>query len=117
MKIEKGPFQEISQLEPYKQKVLAGRFYNCKRTFIVKADDAYLAVTFTIFERLKAAFLKIVGKNYFRDVFKAKKVIIIPNSEVAKLVPISGFRCALPPDQPALKPAKAGRYTQTNFFC
>ncbi|MCE5316399.1 MAG: hypothetical protein LLG04_03425 [Parachlamydia sp.] len=109
MKIEQGPFQAISQLEPqYKEKALAGRFYHTKRTFVVKTPDAYLAVTFTIFERLKAAFLKIIGKDYFSDVLKAKSVAFVTNNELAKLVPIAqAAPVAIPKALPAGVPAQA----------
>lgn len=85
MKIEQGPFQEISNLLPqFKEKVLAGRFYHCKRVFVIKTNDGYLAATLTIFERFKAALLQIFGKDY---TLKGKKVTFVPNSKLEKLIP------------------------------
>lgn len=60
------------------QKTLDGKWYHVTpRTFIVKADNKFYAITLTCFERLKAAFLKIFGGNYFATILKAKEVTVL----------------------------------------
>lgn len=61
------------------QKSIDGRWYQLSpRTYIVKADNnRYSVVTLNCFERLKAAFLKIFGVNYFAKILSAKEVTIL----------------------------------------
>lgn len=84
MQIRQRPFHGIQNLLPqHKEKALAGRFFHYTRVFVVKSENAYLAVTLTIFERFKAAFLHILGKDYSLN---GKKVAFVSNSQLKKLI-------------------------------
>lgn len=88
MKIKQGPVWNLSDLNsPYKHQAIEGRFYHCKRVFIVHTDKGYFAVAFNLFERITAVFAKIVGKNNFKDKLGAKHITILSSADIKKVPP------------------------------
>lgn len=98
MHIKQRDCQKINEVNTfYIQKTLQGkRIQLSPRTFIVKADGRYLAVAFNCFERLAAAFLKIVHVDYFKWRLKAKEFKILTPGDLK-----AALERPIPPQKPA----------------
>ncbi|MCE5319250.1 MAG: hypothetical protein LLG04_18040 [Parachlamydia sp.] len=75
MRILQNPCTDYSQIDhKHIQQAIEGKWYQLNsRTFLVKADGKYLAVSFNCLERIAAAFLKIIRVDYFKRIFMAKE--------------------------------------------
>lgn len=68
----------------YKDNAQKGKWYSLNRTFILKSDGdqpQYAAVSLNIFQRIA----RILGKNYFKDVFGKKQVIVMSKQDQTKM--------------------------------
>lgn len=90
MRIIQQPCQHYSEIDKrHIQRALGGKWHQLTpRTFLVKRDAKYLAVSFHCLDRIAAAFLKIFQIDYFKHLLKAKEFKILnprmpPNSAKA----------------------------------
>lgn len=78
MKVEQRNLANLTQLDSnVRKKALHGHFYDLRRVIVLEADGKYNAISFTLLERIAAAFYKIIGKDYFKKCLGAKKCQVI----------------------------------------